>query len=153
MGTVSRRSSPSGSPSAFSRPRGTGVALRHSALLLLLLAAAAAGCGGSEPVPPPSLPAALAADLAARSDAVAQRLEAGDGCGARAEADALQADAIAAVNAGRVPARYQEELVSSVAVLVASVECVPPPVADEDDDEGKDRGKGKGKDGHGEEDD
>lgn len=122
---------------------------------MFLLAAVAAGCGGGEPAPPPSLPAALVADLAARSDAVAQKLEAGDACGARAEAAALHADAIAAVNAGRVPARYQEELVSSVAVLVASVECVPPPVADKDEDkvENEDRGKGKGKHGQDDEED
>jgi len=108
--------------------------LRRSALLLVLLAAVAAGCGGGEPSSTPLLPAQVADALAARSDAVAQRLEAGDTCGARAEAESLHTDTIAAVNAGSIPARYQEELVSSVAVLVASVECVPPPVADKDKD-------------------
>ena len=76
----------------------------------------------------------MADALAARSDAVASRLESCDACGARAEAEALQADTIAAVNAGRIPARYQEELGSSVAVLVDSIECLPRPVADEDDE-------------------
>lgn len=71
----------------------------------------------------------MAEAFAARSDAVAQKLDRGDGCGARAEVEALHAEAIAAVNAGRIPRRYQEELVSSVAALVTSVECVPPPVA------------------------
>lgn len=95
-----------------------------------MLAAAAAGCGGGgERSAPPRLPAQVASDLAARSDAVAQRLDSGDGCGARAEAEALQVDAIAAVNEGRIPARYQEELAASVATLVASVECVPAPTA------------------------
>lgn len=115
--------------------------LRRSALLLPLLLVAA-GCGGGEESASP-LPAPVANELAARSDAVAERLEAGDACGARAEADALQAAAIDAVNDGRVPARYQEELVSSVGALATSVECVPPPVARENDD-GED-GKGKGK--------
>lgn len=122
--------------------------LRRSALLLLVLAAVAAGCGSGEPPPAPLLPAQVADALAARSDAVAQRLEQGDGCGARGEAEALQADTIAAVNSGRVPARYQEELSSAAAALVASIECVPAPLADEeeDDDEGKGKKKDKDKD-------
>jgi hypothetical protein len=90
----------------------------------------------------------VAESLAARSDAVAERLEAGDACAARAEAETLQGEAIAAVNDGRVPGRYQEELVGSVNALVESIECVPP--ADEEaenDDEadGDDEGRGKGK--------
>ena len=120
---------------------------------------AVAGCGGGETErdAAPRLPAALAAELAGRSDAVAERLEADDPCGALAEAEALQADTIAAVNEGRVPAPFQEELGAAVASLIASIECTPappPPVSDEEDDEeeddgeqgkGKGRGKGKGK--------
>jgi hypothetical protein len=115
---------------------------------------AVAGCGGggeNERDTVPILPPALAAALAARSDAVVERLEADDPCGARTEAEALQADTIAAVNEGRVPARYQEELGSAVASLVASIECAPapppPPVADGDDggDEADDGKKGNGK--------
>ena len=115
---------------------------------------AAAGCGSGEPQPAPRLPAEVAAALAARSDAVAQRLEQGDACGARAEAEALQSDTITAVNTGRVPARYQEELVSSTAALIAAIDCVPA-VADEDeDDENKRKNKDKDKgDGDEEEDD
>jgi hypothetical protein len=95
------------------------------------------------------LPAPLAAELAARADAVASKLDAGDSCGARAQAEALQADAIAAVNAGRVPAAYQEELGAAVSSLVASIECTPPSVADnqqeEDEDAADQRANGNGK--------
>jgi len=88
---------------------------------------------------------------------VAARLEAGDACTARSEADALQSEAIAAVNERRIPRRFQEELLGSVAALAESIECVPPPVAeedgqttDEDDGEAEDQdhgddGGGKGK--------
>lgn len=78
---------------------------------------------------------------------MAERLEANDPCGARAEAEALQADMIAAVNEGRVPARYQEELGAAVASIVASIDCAPaPPVADEEDEaaDGDEKGSGKG---------
>lgn len=127
--------------------------LRRSALLLPVLAAAVAvaGCGSGEPPAAARLPSQVAEALAARSDAVAQRLEQGDACGARAEAEALQFDTIAAVNAGRVPARYQEELGSSAATLVASIECVPAPDEDEDGDGDGDKQKNKEKDDNEEE--
>ncbi|HUP32964.1 MAG TPA: hypothetical protein VM184_08015 [Gaiellaceae bacterium] len=121
----------------------------------------AAGCGSEERAPAPQLPGALAERLALRSDAVADRLDQGDECAARAEAEALQAETIAAVNERRVPPALQEELVGSVTALVESIECLPPPpVAEEgdddeednEDDDDEDRGKGKkkgknGKDG------
>ena len=73
--------------------------------------------------PLPAFPAPLAAELAGRADTVAARLEAKDPCAARTEAEALQADTIAAVNAGRVPAAYQEELGAAVSSLLGSIEC------------------------------
>ena len=98
------------------------------------------------------LPAGLAADLAARSDTVAARLEEQDACGARGEARRLRSEAIAAVNAGRVPGAFQEELLASVNALVESIQCVPAPPADDEtgededeDDDGEGRGKEKGK--------
>jgi hypothetical protein len=122
----------------------------------------AAGCGGEERGAAPQLPGPLAERLAVRSETVAARLEAGDGCGARAEAEALQAETIEAVNGRRVPQRFQEELLASVNELVASIECAPPAPAepsggeddedddhDEDEDEDEDddeKGKGKKKD-------
>ena len=102
------------------------------------------------------LPAALAERLAVRSDTVARRLDSGDSCAARAEAEALQAETIATLNEGRIPQRFQEELLASVTALVESIElCVAPAPAEEtvtdedDDDEDEGRGKGKGKNGKG----
>jgi hypothetical protein len=109
----------------------------------------AAGCGGEEREPAPKLPSGLAESLAARSDAVASRLDAGDACAARTEADALQRAAIAAVNEQRVPAALQEELLGAATALAAAIRCEPaaaPAGEDEDgDSKGKSKGKGKGK--------
>lgn len=112
-----------------------------------MLAAAAAGCGGERSAAP-GLPAQVADGLAAQSDAVAQRLDRGDPCGARTAAEGLQADAIAAVNAGHVPRRLQEELVSSITALVGSIECAP---GEHEEGKGKAKGKGKHDDEDGEE--
>jgi hypothetical protein len=67
----------------------------------------------------------------------------------------LRADTIAAVNDGRIPQLFQEELLGSVAALVDSIECLPPAEppeeqageaeVDEEDDEGRGKDKGKGK--------
>ena len=126
----------------------------------MLALALLAGCGGEErEQQAPKLPRAVAADLAARSESVATRLEEDDPCGARSEAQRLQADTIDAVNDRRIPRRYQEELLASVNALADSIECTPPPppVANdgegEDDDEDEDdesedkpdKGKGKKK--------
>ncbi len=133
-----------------------------AAILLALLVVP--GCGGDgDTAAEPRLPRPLAAELAQQSDVVAEKLEANDPCGARAEAAALQQRAISAVNQGRVPPRYQEELTAAVNALVVSIACVPaetdqPPVEEDDDedndkDEGDDgedddgKGNGKGKDG------
>jgi hypothetical protein len=83
-----------------------------------------AGCGG-EREPAPRLPLGLATDLALTTDTVANRLEAGDPCGAKTVSAQLQTDAIAALNAGRVPRDLQEELLSSVTALVDSIDCPP----------------------------
>lgn len=87
-----------------------------------MLALLAAGCGG-EREPEPRLQAGLAQSLAERSDSVAALLEEQDPCGARSEAQQLQADAIAAVNAGRVPAGLQEELLAGATSLAESIDC------------------------------
>lgn len=91
------------------------------------LALAIAGCGGGErdSAPPPRLPPALAQDLAARSDHVAELLAAGDRCGARATANDLSATVVEAINAGRVPTPFQEELGGAASALAARIACVP----------------------------
>jgi hypothetical protein len=95
----------------------------------------------------PRLAAAVASDLAQRSDRVADPLAAGDVCGAAVAADELQAAAVDAVNRGRVPSPFQEELTGAVNALVDEVNCPPPPAATEDAAEEDDEGNGKGKKG------
>jgi hypothetical protein len=104
-------------------------ACRHRTLLpVALVAVALAGCGGRHHVPPaPQLPAALARSLAVQADAVASRLDAGDECGAREHALALQQAAIAAVNERRIPAGYQEPLLGDIALLVQRITCTAEP--------------------------
>jgi hypothetical protein len=120
-----------------------------------VLLVALAGCGGggtdeATPPPRPTLAKATADRLVARSDTIALKLAAGDTCGAAQEADALNADAIDAVNAGEIPPVFQEELVARTQELVNAVNCPAPvaqpePQAEEDeDDDGPGRGKKKG---------
>jgi hypothetical protein len=118
-------------------------AMRRRQLLIaiaLVLTILAAGCGGDgggrEQQEAVQLPRPVAADLARQSDVVAERLEANDPCTALVAAKALQEQTIAAVNDGRVPPRYQEELTGAVNSLLASIECElrvepPPPTVSE----------------------
>jgi hypothetical protein len=112
-----------------------------------------AGCGGGgehRAAPQPKLPAPIARDLAARSDRVAAALAEDNSCRALAEANALQRETVAAINARRVPAALQEDLSGTVNDLVRRIECVPPPVEDKHGKEGDEhKGKGKGKKKHG----
>ena len=80
--------------------------------------------------------------MASRSDEVAQTLAAGDSCRALSLAQQLQQEAVAAINAGRVPAAFQEQLGSTVGDLVFRIQCVP---AAEPHDNGKHKGKHKKK--------
>jgi hypothetical protein len=113
-----------------------------------------AGCGGGShraAPPQPKLPAAVAQQLAARSDDVANRLDAGDQCGALAAAQQLQHETIAAINGGRVPAALQEPLSGAANDLVTHITCTPPlqPQPPAENKHGKGEHKGKGKQ-HGE---
>ena len=106
-----------------------------------------AGCGsGSEqragPPPQPTLPQPVAAALASSSDGVAQALSAGDPCGALTLAQQLQQQTVTAINAGRVPSAFQEQLGSTVADLVSRIDCVPAPNK-HDNDKHKDEKKNK----------
>jgi hypothetical protein len=111
----------------------------------LAVALCLAGCGsGSERqvAPQPRLPAPVASALASRSDEVAQALAGGDQCRALTLAQQLQQETIAAINAGRVPRAFQEQLGSTVGDLVSRIQSVP---AATPRDSGKHKGKEKKK--------
>ena len=87
-----------------------------------------AGCGsGSRPraAPQPKLPEAVAAALASRSDGIDRALTAGDSCLALSLAQQLQRETVAAINQGRIPGAFQEQLGSTVSDLVSRISCVP----------------------------
>jgi hypothetical protein len=73
---------------------------------------------------------------------VAQALAGGDECRALKLAQHLQQETIAAINAGRVSAAFQEHLGSTVGDLVSRLQCVPPA---QQPDNGKHKGKKKKK--------
>ncbi len=94
---------------------------------------------------------AVADRLAARSDRIAVRLDAGDGCGAAAEAMRLRDDLTAAINNQAIPAAYLEDLSGAVNELQAQIPQVRAAAAPRRrDDHG--RKKHKGKDRKGEDD-
>jgi hypothetical protein len=113
----------------------------------VLSALCLAGCGNKKEQPaasrPPQLPRAVAAALAERSDEIAQALDANDTCRASSLAHTMQAQTIAAINARRVPAAFQEPLASAVTDLASRIQCVPAPV--HPGNGRKERGKGKHK--------
>ncbi|HEY8844855.1 MAG TPA: hypothetical protein VIM23_13225 [Gaiellaceae bacterium] len=130
--------------------------MKRIALLTLVLLA---GCGGSRTsAPEPRLPAPLAARLATYADETARLAAAGDACGARRQALALQHATVAAINAHRVPGPLQEPLQTSANDLVNRIACTPPPVqttttgpSGEGNGNGEKHGKGKGHGKKGEE--
>lgn len=102
---------------------------------LAAIAAAAlvlAGCGGSTAPPPvakpPRIPRALAQTWAAQANAVAQALQAGDGCTAVRDATELRASI--AQSEQQVPRRLRAMLVATVNALPGRITCnpAPPPV-------------------------
>ena len=102
-----------------------------------------AGCGGGSErraAPQPSLRQPLATALASRSDEVARALTAGDACRARSLALQLQRETIAAINAGRIPGAFQEQLGSTVGDIVSRIQCVQ---VEKEHDRGKHKGKHK----------
>jgi len=103
----------------------------RSGLLTASSVALLAGCGGgthhAQPPPkPPRIAAGVASRLAAEADRVAA-LAPGT-CAARDAARRFQADVIASI--GRVPPRYQEPLTSAANDLAARLAaCTEPPPA------------------------
>ena len=96
----------------------------RTSLALLLGVLVLAGCGGGGP----SIDKATAVKLAREADAVAA---AGNACAALPHAHALQRQAIASINTGRIPAVYQEPLQARVNEIAATLElrCLPTPTA------------------------
>ncbi len=104
-----------------------------------------AGCGSSSQhrvAPQPKLPAPVAAALASRSDEIVQALAVGDSCQALSLAQQLQHETVSAINAGRVPGAFQEQLASTVGDLVSRIQCAP---AQNKHDNGKHKGEYKNK--------
>ena len=94
----------------------------------------------------PRIERAIASELADLSDEVADRLESGDSCGAAESAALLRERLTAAINEGKVPEAYLEELSGAANELELGVpKCIdktpPPPPDTDEDDEGDDDGK------------
>jgi hypothetical protein len=89
---------------------------------------ALAGCGGGDARPEePGLPRAVAERLAQESEAIADKLDAGDTCGAAQQADVLEDAVQQAIGSGDVPAAFQGELVQTARQLQNDVNCPQPP--------------------------
>jgi len=108
---------------------------------------AVAGCGGgggdTAPPPGPAIERATAERLASTSDAIADALDEGDVCGAAGLADELNGQVIDAINAGRIPPAFQEDLQARANELVNSVNCPPPTTEEpaEGDEDSKEKKK------------
>jgi hypothetical protein len=108
----------------------------------LTLAIALAGCGGSSnetAQSQPQLPRVVAEDLASKSDAVADALDAGDTCKAAELADRLKDAVEGALAGGQVPTPFQAELERTATELQNEVNCT-----EQHGDEGKGKKKGHG---------
>jgi hypothetical protein len=131
------------------------------AAALVLSSPALAGCAGDRQAQRSggarTLPRTLAQRLAAESDDIAQKLASGDACAAHGAAIRLQRQTIRAINAGHVPAAFQETLRSTATDLASRIRCVaqtpstpravpvPPPKKPAHEDRGKHKGRGKHK--------
>ena len=129
----------------------------RNAWIVIVAAAALAGCGGDETASPtttearPTIPAATADALAAKSEEIADALDAGDVCLAAFRADELLDATQAAIQAGQIPPEFQEELTGTANALVNEVNCPQPAETEteeesettEDEDEKKEKEKEK----------
>jgi hypothetical protein len=102
----------------------------------VVLALAACGGGGDARPEEPSLPRGVAEQLAQESEAIAEKLEAGDVCGGAQQADTLVDSVEQAIAAGDVPDEFQAELTANAQELQNDVNCPqpqPPPANDDCD--------------------
>lgn len=77
---------------------------------------------------------------------MAQKIDAGDVCGAAHEADALEDRVEALIAAGEIPRRYRAELRSEAIWLRDEVNCpqpAAPPQEEEEEDEEEEKEKGE----------
>jgi len=129
------------------RPRRTRT--RRRSLLGLTALVFAAGCGGggeSSPPPPRSaIDPTVAEQLAATSDSIADSLDGDDVCHAAGLADDLNSQVNAAIAAGKVPRRFQDDLRARATELVNTVNCPAPAPTTTQEDNGDEDGNGKGK--------
>jgi len=115
------------------RRGGTWLALAGAVLAL----AACGGNGDGAAPEEPGLPPGLAERLANESEAVADKLDAGDQCGAAQQADVLEDAVEQAIADGNVPDRFQAELTAAAQKLQNDVNCPqqPPPAPEVDCEE------------------
>jgi hypothetical protein len=115
------------------RRGGTWLALAGAVLAL----AARGGNGGDAAPDEPGLPPGLAERLAKESEAVADKLDAGDQCGAAEQADVLEDAVEQAIAEGNVPDPFQAELTAAAKKLQNDVNCPqqPPPAPEVDCEE------------------
>ena len=118
---------------------------RAAVLLLFVLVGCGAHAHRTVRPPLPKLPPTIAQQLAQESDRIAQHLDQGDGCGARGTAIDLQQRTIAAINAGKVPTRFQEPLLDAVNRLATGIQCVPPAPKKHEKHKGEKKHHGKDK--------
>jgi hypothetical protein len=128
--------------------RPTKTRTRRRSLPALAVLLIAGGCGGgneAEPPPRPTIQRATAEQLAATSDSIADALDAGDVCSAAGRADDLRAQVIEAINAKKIPPRFQEDVLARAQELVNTVNCPPPPTTTADDEDEKEKKEEKDK--------
>jgi hypothetical protein len=102
------------------RRGGTWLAVTGATLAL-------AACGGDAKPEEPGLPPSVAERLAGESEAIADKLDGGDTCGAAQQADVLENAVERAISAGDVPAELQSELLETARQLQNDVNCPQPP--------------------------
>jgi hypothetical protein len=111
------------------RRGGTWLALASAVLAL-------AACGGDDDATTeePGLARAIAERLANESEAIADKLDAGDVCGAAQQADVLVDSVAQAIADGDIPEAFQAELTTAATNLQNDVNCPqaepPPPAVD-----------------------
>ncbi len=113
--------------------------MKAFAIVAVATSLALTGCGGdsgADRTQAPVLPAAVGDDLAEHAAAVAQRLEAGDTCGAAHEADRLNETLRRAIADGHVADELRAKIQPPVQRLVNEVNCEEAPPPEEAQEEG-----------------